>query len=136
MKTIQKVLIIFSLMLSFQSINAQDRSNPWLVSVGFNAVGLQGDLIGSASLSESDYKSMSFGVPSLSVFRSIYGGFSIGAQFSLNSLKSETSVSDTSFSSIVGALKYGFSIDSKVSPFLKVGFVSTSFGVVDEDEFN
>jgi outer membrane protein OmpA-like peptidoglycan-associated protein len=136
MKTIQKVLIIFSLMLSFQSINAQDRSNPWLVSVGFNAVGLQGDLIGSASLSESDYKSMSFGVPSLSVFRSIYGGLSLGAQFSFNSLKSETNVSDAKFSTIEGALKYGFARDSKVSPFLKAGFGRTSFGIGSDDGFN
>jgi outer membrane protein OmpA-like peptidoglycan-associated protein len=136
MKTIQKVLIIFSLMLLFQSINAQDRSNPWLVSVGFNAVGLQGDLIGSASLSESDYKSMSFGVPSLSVFRSIYGGLSLGAQFSFNSLKSETNVSDAKFSTIEGALKYGFARDSKVSPFLKAGFGRTSFGIGSDDGFN
>lgn len=123
-------------MLSFQSINAQDRSNPWLVSVGFNAVGLQGDLIGSASLSESDYKSMSFGVPSLSVFRSIYGGLSLGAQFSFNSLKSETNVSDAKFSTIEGALKYGFARDSKVSPFLKAGFGRTSFGIGSDDGFN
>ncbi|MBA22833.1 MAG: cell envelope biogenesis protein OmpA [Flavobacteriales bacterium] len=124
------------LVLLVGTVNAQTSQNPWLVSVGVNAVGLQGDLTGSNPLLKSDYKSMSFGVPSLSVFRSIYGGFSIGAQFSLNSLKSETSVSDTSFSSIEGALKYGFSRDSKVSPFLKAGFGRTSFGVGDEDEFN
>ena len=136
MKTIQKVLVVFCLMLSIPSINAQDTSNPWLVSVGFNAVGLQGDLTGSTSLSESDYKSMSFGVPSLSVFRSIYGGLSLGAQFSFNSLKSESSVSNTKFSTIEGALKYGFARDSKVSPFLKAGFGRTSFGIGSENGFN
>tara|TARA_B100000767_G_C19777545_1_gene543593 strand:+ start:4057 stop:5376 length:1320 start_codon:yes stop_codon:yes gene_type:complete len=123
-------------MLSFTSINAQDTSNPWLVSVGFNAVGLQGDLTGSTPLSESDYKSMSFGVPSLSVFRSIYGGLSLGAQISFNSLKSESSSSDAKFSTIEGAVKYGFARDSKVSPFLKAGFGRTSFGIGSENGFN
>ncbi len=130
-----KLVAIFFLLLG--TVNAQTSENPWLVSVGFNAVGLQGDLTGSTPLSKNDYKSMSFGVPSLSVFRSIYGGLSIGAQFSFNSIKKESSGgSDAKFSTIEGALKYGFARDSKVSPFLKAGFGRTSFGIGNEDEFN
>ena len=136
MKTIQRVLFFCFLTISLSSTYAQDTNNPWLVSVGFNAVGLQGNLTGSTPLIESDYKSMSFGVPSLSVFRSIYGGFSLGAQFSFNSLQKESSGSYTKFSTIEGALKYGFARDSKVSPFLKAGFGRTSFGIGNEDEFN
>ncbi len=134
MKNFKLLALLFLLV---GTVNAQTSQNPWLVSVGVNAVGLQGDLTGSIPLLENDYKSMSFGVPSLSVFRSIYGGLSIGAQFSFNSLKSDRSGgSDASFSAIEGAVKYGFSRDSKISPFLKAGFGRTSFESASDNGFN
>ena len=59
-------------LLSLGVTQAQTSDNPWLISAGFNVVGLQSDLTsGNNRLLLNDYKSMSFGVPSLSVFRSV-----------------------------------------------------------------
>ena len=124
-------------LLSLGVTQAQTSDNPWLISAGFNVVGLQSDLTsGNNILLLNDYKSMSFGVPSLSVFRSVYGGLSLGAQFSFNNLHNNGSGSDAEFLSIDAALKYGFARNGKVSPFLKAGIGRASIGRNDGSSFN
>tara|TARA_B100000767_G_scaffold111513_1_gene106629 strand:- start:962 stop:2311 length:1350 start_codon:yes stop_codon:yes gene_type:complete len=130
-----KLTALFMLFLGVSQ--AQTSDNPWLISVGLNGVGLQSDFTSDTNtLLQNDYKSMSFGVPSLSVFRSVYGGLSLGAQFSYNNLKSKTSGSDAEFLSIDAALKYGFALDGKVSPFLKAGLGRSSIGRNDGSSLN
>lgn len=133
-----KSLKLTALVLLFiGTVNAQNSDNPWLISAGFNSVGLQGDFTGNTNaLLQNDYQSQSIGVPSLSVFRTIYGGLSLGGQFSFNSLINEAGSSDAEFLSIDAALKYGFARDSKVSPFLKAGFGRSSIGRNDGSSFN
>ena len=119
-----------ALVLLFLGVaQAQNSDNPWLISAGFNGVGLQSNLTSdNNAFLQNDYKSMSFGVPSLSVFRSVYGGLSLGAQFSYNNLQDKGSGSGAEFLSIDAALKYGFARDGKISPFLKAGIGRTSIG--------
>ena len=69
--------MIFSL-ASFFVANAQTSDSPWAVSLGANLVSVQDDSVDAG---------MSLGIPSLSLSRYIAGGFSIGAQYSLNSLE-------------------------------------------------
>ena len=73
-------IIIFSLALVFVA-NAQTSDSPWAVSLGANLVSVSDDSVDSG---------MSLGIPSLSLSRYIAGGFSIGAQYNLNSLENHT----------------------------------------------
>ncbi len=128
MKNLKLIALLF---LFAGVVQAQTSDNPWLISAGINGVGLQNDfgspLSDGVLYQKSDFKSLSYGVPSLSVFRSIYGGLALGAQFSSNNIQSETSGPDADFFNIDGALKYGFARDSKLSPYLKAGWGFTSF---------
>lgn len=125
------------LLLFFGAVQAQNSDNPWLVSAGINGISLQSDFLGGRNaILQNNYESMSYGVPSLSVFRTIYGGLSLGAQFSLNNLKSKSGTSNADFSSIDAALKYGFARDSKVSPFIKAGIGRSSIDRRDGSSFN
>ena len=118
-------------------VQAQTSDNPWLISAGINGIGLQSDFTGGANaLVKENYNTMSIGVPSLSVYRSVLGGLSLGAQFSMNNIKSESGIADAKFSSIDFALKYGFSRDNKFSPYLKGGVGRSSIDRVDTNSFN
>ena len=57
--------------------NAQTSDSPWAVNIGANLVSVQDDAVDADT---------GFGVPTLSLTRYIMSGFSIGAQYSLNSL--------------------------------------------------
>ena len=57
--------------------NAQTSDSPWAVNIGANLVSVQDDAVDADT---------GFGVPTLSLTRYITSGFSIGAQYSLNSL--------------------------------------------------
>ena len=134
MKNLKLIALLF---LLAGVVQAQTSDNPWFISAGINGIGLQSDFTGGVNaLVKSDYKSLSFGVPSLSVFRAVYGGLSLGAQFSLNNIKSKSGNNDAKFSNIDFALKYGFSRDSKLSPFIKAGVSRASIDIVDQSSFN
>ncbi len=134
MKNLKLIALLF---LLAGVVQAQTSDNPWLISAGINSIGLQSDFTGGENaLVKDNYNSMSFGVPSLSVFRSVVGGLALGAQFSMNNIKSESGIADAKFSSIDFALKYGFSRDNKFSPYLKAGVGRSSIDRVDTDSFN
>ena len=130
MKNLKLIALLF---LFAGVVQAQNTDSPWLISAGINGISLQSDFTGlDNALAKDDYKSLSLGVPSLSVFRSVYGGLSLGVQFSLNNIKSESGNSDAKFSSIDFALKYGFARDSKLSPYIKAGVGRSSIERVDD----
>lgn len=134
MKNLKLIALLFFMI---GAVQAQTSDNPWLISAGINGIGLQSDFTGGDNaLTKDDYKSMSFGVPSLSVYRSIVGGLSLGAQFSMNNIKSESGNTDAKFSSVDFALKYGFSRDNKFSPYVKAGVGRSSIERVDSTSFN
>ena len=82
------LLMLFS-MVTLSVTYAQTSDSPWAVSLGANLVGIQDDSVDS---------SMSLGIPTLSLSRYIAGGFSIGAQYSMNSI--EVDNTDLDYSSI------------------------------------
>ena len=134
MKNLKLIALLF---LLTGVVQAQTSDNPWLISAGINGIGLQSDFTGGDNaLVKDDYNTMSIGVPSLSVYRSVFGGLALGAQFSMNNIKSESGIADAKFSSIDFALKYGFSRDNKFSPYLKAGVGRSSIDRVDTDSFN
>ena len=134
MKNLKLIALLF---LLAGVVQAQTSDNPWLISAGINGIGLQSDFTGGDNaLVKDDYNTMSIGVPSLSVYRSVFGGLALGAQFSMNNIKSESGIADAKFSSVDFALKYGFSRDNKFSPYLKAGVGRSSIDRVDTDSFN
>ena len=134
MKNLKLIALLF---LLAGVVQAQTSDNPWLISAGINGIGLQSDFTGGDNaLVKDNYNTMSIGVPSLSVYRSVFGGLALGAQFSMNNIKSESGIADAKFSSIDFALKYGFSRDNKFSPYLNAGVGRFSIDRVDTDSFN
>ena len=89
--------MIFSLASIFLA-NAQTSDSPWAVSLGANLVSVQDDSVDAG---------MSLGIPSLSLSRYIAGGFSIGAQYSLNSLEIDNV--DIDYSAIEAIINYNIS---------------------------
>ena len=91
----KKVLLKSLIMvLTTTAVFAQNSDNPWLVSGGINLLSLQNDFSNPLNddrvYQKGDFPNANLGVPSLSVFRTIKEGLSLGTQFSLNSLNRET----------------------------------------------
>tara|TARA_B100001063_G_C16760410_1_gene555679 strand:+ start:1021 stop:2331 length:1311 start_codon:yes stop_codon:yes gene_type:complete len=106
--------MIFSLASIFVA-NAQTSDSPWAVSLGANLVSVQDDSVDAG---------MSLGIPSLSLSRYIAGGFSIGAQYSLNSLEIDNS--DIDYAAIEGIIKYNIS-EGDIYPYLFAGYGLSNF---------
>jgi len=106
--------MIFSLASIFVA-NAQTSDSPWAVNLGANLVSVQDDSVDAG---------MSLGIPSLSLSRYIAGGFSIGAQYSLNSLEIDNS--DIDYTAIEGIIKYNIS-EGDIFPYLFAGYGLSNF---------
>jgi OmpA-OmpF porin, OOP family len=107
-------LIILSLVINFVG-NAQTSDSPWAVSLGANLVSVQDDSVDAG---------MSLGIPSLSLSRYIAGGFSIGAQYSLNSFEIDNA--DIDYSAIDAIIKYNIS-EGDIFPYLFAGYGLSNF---------
>jgi OOP family OmpA-OmpF porin len=106
-------LIIF-LSLLFVA-NAQTSDSPWAVNLGANLVSITDDSVDS---------NPGFGVPTLSLSRYIAGGFSIGAQYSLNALEVDNSNRD--YSSVEGIIKFNLS-EGDFFPYLLTSYGLSNF---------
>ncbi len=129
------MLVIFSSAV----VSAQTSDNPWLISGGLNMVSLQegfelplndGTLYGDGAFDAG------VGVPSLSIFRAIAGGLSVGTQLSLNSLDKSAGNGSIDFFAIDAALKYGFNRNGKLSPYVKGGWGFSSFDAADGGDYD
>ena len=106
--------MIFSMATIFVA-NAQTSDSPWAVSLGANLVNVQDDSVDAST---------GFGVPSLSLSRYIAGGFSIGAQYSMNSL--EIDKVDADYTAVDAILKYNLS-EGDIFPYLFAGYGLSNF---------
>ena len=102
----KQIFLIIALIGCFSFTSAQTSDSPWAVSIGANLVSIQDDAVDSDT---------GFGFPTLSLSRYIISGFSIGAQYSLNSLDIKNSSID--YSSIDAILKYNL-IEGDFLPYL------------------
>ena len=107
-------VVIFSLTSIFIA-NSQTSDSPWAVSLGANLVNVQDDSVDAG---------MSMGIPSLILSRYIAGGFSIGAQYSINSL--EIDKTDVDYSAIDAIIKYNIS-EGGIYPYLFAGYGLSNF---------
>ena len=109
-------LIMLFCIASLFIANAQTSDSPWAVSLGANLVGVQDDSVDS---------SVGLGIPTLSLSRYIAGGFSIGAQYSINSI--EVDNADLDYSSLDAILKFNLS-EGDIYPYLFAGYGLSNFG--------
>ena len=105
---------VFLMCLAF--VNAQTSENPWAVNIGANLVSVQDDAVDSET---------GFGIPSLSLSRYIASGFSIGAQYSLNSFDVNSEKID--YTSIDAIVKYNI-VEGDFLPYLFAGYGLSNFG--------
>ena len=108
-------LLLIALIGCFSFTSAQTSDSPWAVSIGANLVSIQDDAIDSDT---------GFGFPTISLSRYIMSGFSIGAQYSLNSLDIKNSSID--YSSLDAILKYNL-IEGDFLPYLFGGYGLSNF---------
>ena len=117
----QIFLLIALIVCSFIS-NAQTSDSPWAVNIGANLVSIQDDAVDGDT---------GFGVPALSLTRYITNGFSIGAQYSLNSL--DVRNADVDYSSIDAILKYNL-VEGDFLPYLFGGYGLSNFNTDPDAE--
>ena len=127
----KKILLSsFFVLLAF-GLQAQTSDNPWYVGAGVNGISLQNDISRlnnpNVTTSKDGLQAFNFGVPSLSVFRAIVGGLSIGGNLSLNNIKEETGNGEIKYYNLDALLKYGFNRNGSVSPYIKGGWGLSSF---------
>lgn len=141
MKNFKRSVLTLILMLAGISINAQDKNNPWQLTVGVNAVdalGL-GNQVGNEDISFAKLYdvggewSVSPSISMLSVGRYIDNNFSFGLAGTVNVInkwntgspdEAATSTNDLMYYGLDGTLKYSFSEligSKKLEPFLGLG---------------
>lgn len=124
MKFIRLMLVIS--VLASGSIFAQTSANPWQISIGATIPSINSDIVNRNGTVASGDLSGSIGLPQASLYRKIFKGLSIGGQVALGKTKDESTSTDYEFFSMHGALKYGFNIDGKFSPYVKAGVYGTT----------
>jgi OOP family OmpA-OmpF porin len=112
-KHITLAIALFSWILTSNSILAQSAENPWAIGFGANIVSIDDAHDGSGT-----------GVPALSLTRYLGGGFSIGAQYSSNSVDK----SAEEYYTIDGIIKYNIVKEGNVIPYLFAGYGLSRFG--------
>jgi outer membrane protein OmpA-like peptidoglycan-associated protein len=113
------LLAVCAWMFNLNTLQAQNSQNPWAVGIGANIVSIDDANDGSG-----------VGVPALSLTRYIWGGFSLGAQYSANSIEK----SADEYYTIDGIVKYNIVKEGKVVPYLFAGYGLTRFGNSDADK--
>ena len=111
----KQIFLLIALIGCFSFNSAQTSDSPWAVNIGANLVSIQDDAIDSDT---------GFGAPTISLSRYIMSGFSIGAQYSLNSLDIKNSSID--YTSLDAILKYNL-VEGDFLPYLFGGYGLSNF---------
>ena len=130
MKNLSRLLFAMLLVLGYSNANAQDKNNPWQITIGVNAVDLfpvgedapQGDMF-AEFFNVGDHWNILPSVSSISVSKYLSDGFSFGVAGSLNKISKfgNAEVSDLSYYGLDGTIKYNFLDGKSFDPFLGVG---------------
>ena len=130
MKNLSRLLFAMLLVLGYSNANAQDKNNPWQITIGVNAVDFypvgedapQGDIF-DEYFNVSDHYNILPSVSSISVSKYLSDGFSFGVAGSLNKIDKfgDAEVSDLSYYGVDGTIKYNFLEGKKFDPYLGVG---------------
>ncbi len=133
MKQLSRLLVVGLLVLGFNTVQAQDEDNPWMISFGVNAVDVYPTGDNSASYASEGTFDEYFNVndhwnivPAISyIHLSYYIGdnFAMGARGSLNRIDrlGDVAADNLSYYSIDGIIKYNLTQGTKVEPYLEAG---------------
>ncbi len=133
MKNLSRLLFAMLLVLGYSNANAQDKNNPWQITIGANAVDFfptgenppLGDTF-AEYFNVGDHWNILPSLSSVSVSKYMGDGFSFGVAGSLNKIDKfgDSSVSDLSYYGVDGTIKYslGELLNSNTfEPYLGVG---------------
>ena len=111
------LLTSFFLILSF-GLRGQSSENPWQISLGLTNPSILSDITNRNGTVNSNDFSGSVGVAQAGLYRKILGGLSIGEQALAKARNEATGLIMISLACM--GLKYGFNIDGRFSPYLKL----------------
>ena len=151
MKSIKQILIICALTFAFSNANAQDANNPWVVTLGVNAVdayptnassvdtyGGQGKWF-SEFFNTEDHWNVIPAITTISLSGYLSDNFSIGSRFSLNSITKvgDIETSEFIYKSLDATVRYSLTdASSKWEPFTELGGGYTWLGDEGSPSFN
>ncbi|TWO33811.1 OmpA family protein [Seonamhaeicola sediminis] len=139
MKNLSRLLLAFVFVLGYNYADAQDKNNPWQITIGANAVdaypsgdgGLFSETIFDEFANVTDHYNILPSLSTISVFKYLGDGFSFGAAGSLNKIDkwgdisqnpdTTNEVDDLSYYGIDGTIKYNFLQGTTIDPYLGVG---------------
>ncbi|RED48719.1 OmpA family protein [Seonamhaeicola aphaedonensis] len=139
MKNLSRLLLAFVLVLGYNYADAQDKNNPWQITIGANAVdaypsgdgGLFSETIFDEFVNVTDHYNILPSLSTISVSKYLGDGFSFGAAGSLNKIDkwgdisrnpdTTNEVDDLSYYGIDGTIKYNFLQGTTIDPYLGVG---------------
>ncbi len=145
MKNLSRLLLVFVLVLGYNYADAQDKNNPWQITIGANAVdaypsgdgalftggGFAGETIFEEFANAADHWNILPSLSTISVSKYVGDGFSFGIAGSLNKIDKwgdissdpdvANGVDDLSYYGIDGTIKYNFLENTTIDPFLGVG---------------
>lgn len=131
MKNLSRLLFAMLLVLGYSNSNAQDKNNPWQITIGVNAVDAfpSGDgapfseTIFSEYFNVGDHWNILPSLSTISVSKHLGDGFSFGVAGSLNKIDKwgDDAVSDLSYYGVDGTIKYNFLQGTTIDPYLGVG---------------
>ncbi len=133
MKNLSRLLLAMLLILGYNNANAQDKNNPWQITIGANAVDFYptgenaplGDIF-SEYFNVGDHWNILPSLSTISVSKYMGDGFSFGVAGSLNKIDKwgDDSVDDLSYYGVDGTIKYSLGEILKsnvIEPYLGVG---------------
>jgi len=130
MKNLSRLLLAMLFVLAYSNANAQDKNNPWQITIAANAVDFYptgedaplGDMF-DEYFNVTDHWNILPSLSSISVSKYLGSGFSLGVAGSLNKIDSwgDASVDDLSYYGVDGTIKYNFLEGTTIDPYLGVG---------------
>ncbi len=133
MKNLSKLMLALLLAFSFNSANAQDESNPWLIGVGINAVdffptGEDAPLGGffDEFFNAEDHFNFAEAISTITVSKYLKNNFSFGITGSFNEITSfgDLTIDNVTYFGLDGIIKYniGSALDwNKLQPYAGIG---------------
>ena len=131
MKNLSRLLFAMLLVLGYSNANAQDKNNPWQITIGTNAVDFYptGDGVPLSEIffdefvNAPDHWNILPSLSTISVSKYLSDGFSIGIGGSLNKISKfgDSSLGDLSYYGIDGTIKYTFLQATTIDPYLGIG---------------
>ncbi|TNJ47173.1 OmpA family protein [Tamlana fucoidanivorans] len=130
MKNLSRLLCAMLLLFVISNVSAQDKNNPWQITIGVNAVDFypvgenapRGEYF-DEFFNATDHWNILPSLSTISVSKYMGSGFTLGVGGSLNKIDKwgDLNVDDLSYYGLDGTIKYNFLQGTTLDPYLGVG---------------